>query len=281
MKVVRTVDECRAELAPRRAAGTIGLVPTMGALHDGHRSLLRAARQSVDAVAVSLFVNPLQFGPHEDFSAYPRGESADLTTCEQEGADVVFAPSAAEMAMESGATTVTVAGLAELVEGAARPHHFQGVCTVVAKLLNIVRPNTLFLGQKDAQQNAVIARLVADLSFGVSITVCPTVREPDGLALSSRNAYLSSSQRDAATVLYRALVAGRQRIEEGAAAEEAARAMREVLAAQDEVEPDYARAVDPHSFQTPRGEGPVLLVVAARVGGTRLIDNLSVHPGRS
>ncbi|HZJ49897.1 MAG TPA: pantoate--beta-alanine ligase [Actinomycetota bacterium] len=280
MKVVRTVDEVRAELAPRRSAGAIGLVPTMGALHDGHRSLLRAARQAVDAVVVSLFVNPLQFGPHEDFSAYPRGESADLATCEQERADVVFAPNAAEMAMESGVTTVTVAGLSEIVEGAARPSHFQGVCTVVAKLLNIVRPDTLFLGQKDAQQNAVIARLVADLSYGVSITVCPTVREPDGLALSSRNAYLSRSQRADAAALHRALLTGRERIEDGATVEEAERAMQEVLAAQRGVEPDYARAVDPHSFKAPQDEGPVLLVVAARVGEARLIDNLTAHPGR-
>lgn len=280
MKVVRTVDEVRAELAPRRSAGAIGLVPTMGALHDGHRSLLRAARQVVDAVVVSLFVNPLQFGPHEDFSAYPRGESADLATCEQERADVVFAPNAAEMAMESGVTTVTVAGLSEIVEGAARPSHFQGVCTVVAKLLNIVRPDTLFLGQKDAQQNAVIARLVADLSYGVSITVCPTVREPDGLALSSRNAYLSRSQRADAAALHRALLTGRERIEDGATVEEAERAMQEVLAAQRGVEPDYARAVDPHSFKAPQDEGPVLLVVAARVGEARLIDNLTAHPGR-
>jgi pantoate--beta-alanine ligase len=281
VKVVRSVEEVRAELAPRReGAAAIGLVPTMGALHDGHRSLLKAARQAVDAVVVSLFVNPLQFGPQEDFSAYPRSESADLVTCEQERADVVFVPRAGEMAMESGVTTVTVAGLSEIVEGAARPAHFRGVCTVVAKLLNIVRPDLLFLGQKDAQQNAVIARLIGDLSYGVSITVCPTVRESDGLALSSRNAYLSSSQRAAATVLYRALVAGRERIESGAAAEEAERAMQEVLAAQQGVEPDYARAVDPHSFQAPADEGPVLLVVAARVGGARLIDNLTAHPER-
>lgn len=280
MKVVRTVGEARTELASRRAAGAIGLVPTMGALHDGHRSLLRAARQNVDVVVVSLFVNPLQFGPHEDFSAYPRDESTDLATCEQERADVVFAPGASEMAMESAVTTVTVAGLSEVVEGAARPAHFQGVCTVVSKLLNIVRPNVLFLGQKDAQQNAVIARLVEDLSYGVSISVCPTVREPGGLALSSRNAYLSSSQRADAAVLYRALVRGREAIEEGAAVEEAEKAMLEVLAAQRGVEPDYARAVDPHSFKPPADEGPVLLVVAASVGGTRLIDNVTVHPER-
>ena len=279
MKVVRSVDEVRAELASRPAE-VVGLVPTMGALHGGHRSLLRAARRSVEAVVVSVFVNPLQFGPHEDFSAYPRVESADVATCEQEGADFLFAPSGAEMAMESGVTTVTVAGLSEVVEGAARPSHFQGVSTVVAKLLNIVRPDVLFLGQKDAQQNAVIARLVADLSYGTAITVCPTVRDPDGLALSSRNAYLSSSQRADAAALYRALVTGRGRIEAGAAPEEAEKAMQEVLAAQQGVEPDYARAVDPHSFQAPLDEGPVLLVVAARVGGARLIDNLMAHPRR-
>ena len=280
MKVVRTVDEVRAELAPHRAAGAIGLVPTMGALHDGHRSLLRAARQAVDAVVVSLFVNPLQFWPHEGFSAYPRGEGADLAVCEQERADVVFAPSAEEMAMESGVTTVTVAGLSEIVEGRARPSHFQGVCTVVAKLLNIVRPDVLYLGQKDVQQNAIIARLAEDLSYGVSITVCPTVRQPDGLALSSRNAYLSSSQLTDAAVLHRALLAGRARIEQGATPEEAEREMQEILAAQQGVEPDYARAVDPHSFKAPKDEGPVLLVVAARVGGARLIDNLTAHRAR-
>jgi pantoate--beta-alanine ligase len=281
VKLVRTVDEVRAELAPRRAAGLIGLVPTMGALHDGHRSLLRAARRAADAVVVSLFVNPLQFGPHEDFSAYPRDESADLATCEQERADVVFAPPMSEMAMESSITTVTVAGLSEVVEGAARPSHFRGVTTVVSKLLNIVRPDALFLGQKDAQQNAIIARLVEDLSYGVEITVCPTVRDENGLALSSRNAYLSSSQRADAAVLHRALEAGRQCIEKGQPAEEAERAMQEVLAAQQGVEPDYARAVDPNSFESPEDSGPVLLVVAARIAGVRLIDNLMAHPEQS
>lgn len=252
----------------------------MGALHDGHRSLLLAARKACDVVVASLFVNPLQFGPHEDFAAYPRRESADLTACKEAGTDLAFVPGAGEMAMEAGVTTVVVVGgLSEIVEGASRPSHFRGVSTVVTKLLNIVSPQRLFLGQKDAQQNAVIGRLIEDLSFDVSLTVCPTVREPDGLALSSRNAYLTSSERAAAAALYRALTAGRECVEAGAAIDEAEARMHEVLGAQEGVEPDYARAVDPVSFQAPAPGQTVLLVVAARVGAARLIDNLIAVPG--
>jgi pantoate--beta-alanine ligase len=280
VRVARTIAEVRAELAPHRTAGRcIGLVPTMGALHDGHRSLLLSARKGCDVVVASLFVNPLQFGPHEDFAAYPRRESADLATCKEAGTDIAFVPDAAEMAMEAGVTTVVVGGLSEIVEGASRPSHFRGVSTVVTKLLNIVRPQRLFLGQKDAQQNAIIGRLIEDLSFDVSLTVCPTVREPDGLALSSRNAYLTSSERAAAAALFRALTAGRECVEAGGAVEEAEARMHEVLGAQEGVEPDYARAVDPVSFQAPAPGQTVLLVVAARVGAARLIDNLLAVPG--
>jgi pantoate--beta-alanine ligase len=250
----------------------------MGALHDGHRSLLLAARKACDVVVASLFVNPLQFGPHEDYAAYPRSESADLAACKEAGTDIAFVPDAGEMAMEAGVTTVVVGGLSEIVEGASRPSHFRGVSTVVTKLLNIVRPERLFLGQKDAQQNAVIGRLLEDLSFDVSLTVCPTVREPDGLALSSRNAYLSSSERAAATALYRALVAGRECVVAGGTVDEAEARMHEVLGAQEGVEPDYARAVDPVSFQAPVPGQTVLLVVAAQVGAARLIDNLIAEP---
>lgn len=276
MNVVRTQDEMRAEVAAARdRKQTIGLVPTMGALHEGHLSLVRAARSSCDVVVMSVFVNPLQFGPQEDFSAYPRTETEDLAVAEEEKVDIAFLPSIEEMYPE-GRTTVVNAGpiIGEVLEGAHRPGHFEGVCTVVAKLFTVVRPDRAFFGQKDAQQAAVIRRMARDLSFATEIVVCPIVRAPDGLALSSRNSYLSDDERRRATCLYAALKAGRRAfLSKGVAAAEST--ILEVLRAAG-AEPDYARAVAPDTFAEPGPGEAVLLVVAARVGGTRLIDNLLV-----
>jgi pantoate--beta-alanine ligase len=277
VRVHRTQVEARAAVASaHRSGASVALVPTLGALHEGHRSLMRAARAAADVVAISIFVNPLQFGPGEDFAAYPRDESGDLEVAEAEGCDLVFAPENAEMAMEKGATTITVGTLGEVLEGRARPGHFAGVCVVVAKLFNILSPDAAFLGQKDAQQNAVIRRFVEDLSFGVDVVVCPTVRAADGMALSSRNAYLSDEERSRAAALYRALKAGRVRYLEGGDIGGTEHVMHETLVSAG-VAPDYARAVDPDTFDPPDESGPVLLAVAGRVGPVRLIDNLVIE----
>jgi pantoate--beta-alanine ligase len=278
MNLHRTIPAVRAELLPYRHSGTtIGFVPTMGALHEGHLSLLRAARRSSDVVVMSIFVNPLQFGRDEDFAGYPRAEAADLDLARSEGVDIVFCPSSGEMYPPGASTTLSVGSLGEVLEGAARPGHFSGVATVVAKLFNIVQPSAAFFGQKDAQQVAVISRMVRDLSFEVQITVCPTVRASDGLALSSRNRYLSPEEREHATVLSRALEAGRQAWVISRSIEAAEKRMWEAMISEEGVEPGYAAAVDASTFERPRPGGPVLLVVAARVGRARLIDNVLVQ----
>lgn len=275
MKVLRTQAEMRAEIASQRELKqAIGLVPTMGALHEGHISLVREARSSCDVVVMSVFVNPLQFGPSEDFTTYPRTEDDDLSAAEIEKVDVAFVPSVEEMYPEDRTTAVDPGPIGKILEGAQRPGHFEGVCTVVAKLFNIVQPDRAFFGQKDAQQVAVIKRMTRDLSFATQIVVCPIVRASDGLAMSSRNAYLSAEERRRATCLYAALKTGRDALlSEGVTAAEFK--MLEVLRA-DGLEPDYARAVDPDTFLEPSPDGTVLLVVAARVGPARLIDNLLV-----
>jgi pantoate--beta-alanine ligase len=247
----------------------------MGALHEGHLSLVRAARSSNDVVVASIFVNPLQFGPNEDFAAYPRNEQEDASRLEHAGADVVFIPSLEDMYPPDRSTTVNVARLSETFEGAHRPGHFDGVCTVVAKLFNIVSPARAYFGQKDAQQVAVIKRMVRDLDFDVDIVVCPIVREPDGLAMSSRNAYLSDDDRGKATVLFRSLQAGRERLIQTKDVRAAVAAMEEVFGAEG-VAADYAVACDPNSFGPPNPDRPVLLAVAARIGRARLIDNMLV-----
>ena len=278
MRVARTVAEVRAFYRNERPRGTtVAFVPTMGALHDGHLSLVRKARESADLVVVSIFVNPLQFGPSEDFESYPRDEGRDVGLVEEEGVNLVFLPAVEQMYPDGAITTVHVDGpLGSTLEGAARPGHFDGVATVVSKLFNVVDPDVAVFGQKDAQQVAVIRRMVRDLSYRAEIVVAPTVRERDGLALSSRNAYLDERERAAATALYRALAAGEPAWrDEGAGGAEAA--MRAVLDEAVGVEPDYAAAVDPYSFGSPAGGGPVLLAVAARVGRTRLIDNVLVQ----
>ncbi len=277
MKVVRTEGALRDALTPhRRADHSIGFVPTMGALHEGHLSLLRAARLECDVVVVSIFVNPLQFGPREDLAAYPRSEERDLHLAEGAGTDIVFAPTTEEMYPAGTSTMVTAADVALPLEGEARPGHFDGVATVVAKLFNQVQPHKAYFGQKDAQQVAVIQAMVRDLSIPVEVVVCPTVREPDGLAMSSRNAYLSSEERERATVLWRALEAGHAALSEGAAQEVAEKVMEDVVESETGVVLGYARAVDPTTFGPSDGTSPILLVIAARVGSTRLIDNLPV-----
>jgi pantoate--beta-alanine ligase len=278
MIIARTVAEVRAELRPLRLAGRrIGFVPTMGALHEGHLSLVRAARQACDYVVVSIFVNPLQFGPREDFHTYPRDEPADLAVAGQHRVDMVFSPSVDEMYPDRSTTTVAVGTIGDVLEGEVRPGHFAGVVTVVAKLFNIVEPQVAFFGRKDAQQVAVVRRMVTDLSFDVEIVTCPTVRAPDGLALSSRNSYLSREERTRAAVIQRALGAGERVLRTAGSREEAEKRMWDVLISEEGVDPDYAAAVDPSSFGPPGPHGPILLAVAGRVGPTRLIDNVLVE----
>jgi pantoate--beta-alanine ligase len=275
MRIVRTNAEMRAFV--RQATGSIGLVPTMGAFHAGHHSLIRAARERCDVVVVSLFVNPAQFEEAADLEAYPRDEARDVAEAAELGADVLYAPAVAEVYPPGFAASVRVEGLSEPFEGAARgPGHFAGVCTVVTKLLNVVTPDVAFFGQKDAQQVAVLRRMVRDLDLPVELAVLPTVRELDGLALSSRNARLSADERRRALALSRALrtaeaaVAGGER--EAAAIASAARS------AMDGVEPDYLALVDPDSFQPVHTvDGRVLVAVAARIGATRLIDNTIIQ----
>jgi pantoate--beta-alanine ligase len=283
MIVVRTKAELRAELEPARRAGrAIGLVPTMGALHDGHLSLLDAARQRCDVVVMSLFVNPRQFGPDEDLEAYPRDEARDLELAAAHGVDVVYAPAPEEVYPDGFATTVEVSGgLTDMLEGDSEQRgggHFRGVTTVVAKLFNSVGPDVAFFGQKDAQQAIVIRRMVRDLDFPVEIEVLPTVREPDGLALSSRNAYLGERDRRRAAALQRALAAAEGAVAAGttAVAEVLAAARAELEA--EGIEPDYLEARDPDGLEPVESFNgrPVLVAVAARVGPARLIDNVVI-----
>jgi pantoate--beta-alanine ligase len=255
VKTLRTIREVRHELA---GTGRVALVPTMGAFHEGHLALLRAAREECDAVVVSLFVNPTQFGANEDLSSYPRDETHDAQLAEAEGVDVLFAPSVAEMYPEGYATWVDVEETG--AEGAARPGHFRGVATVCLKLLNIARPQVAYFGQKDAQQAAVLRRMIRDLDLDLDLRVLPTVRDADGLALSSRNAYLSKEERHRALALPRALEAGRSAHVEGSDPVAAARGALNGL------EPEYVEVLD-------LGDVTVL-AAAARIGTTRLIDNI-------
>lgn len=276
MRVIETVDEMRAA---RRwwASESVGLVPTMGFLHAGHLSLVERARAENDQVVVSIFVNPTQFGPHEDLSRYPRDLPRDLAMLEAAGADVVFTPSAEQVYPAGFGTYVEPTSvLAERLEAATRPGHFRGVATVVTKLLLIVAPERVYFGQKDAQQVAVVRRMVADLNLPVEVRVLPTVREPDGLAMSSRNKYLGPEDRAAAIVLNRALRAGAAAFErrpEGGAPDVIA-AMTAVVAAEPRAQLDYADVCDPDTF-APLTElhAPALLAIAAKVGPARLIDN--------
>ena len=277
MLVLHTIAETRTACTRIRQAGkTLGLVPTMGALHEGHLSLVRAAQASCEAVAVSIFVNPTQFGPKEDFGSYPRTLEEDCRTLEAAGVDLVFTPSIEEMYPSGASTFVEVAGLSDRLDGVSRPGHFRGVATVVAKLLNIFTPERAFFGQKDAAQVAVLRKMVRDLRFAVQLDVCPIVREPDGLAMSSRNRNLSEEQRRQALVLSRALTAVRERVQGGES--DSAKLLHEalhVLAAEQGVQVDYCRIVDPDTLEDiPNVDRGALVAVAARVGTTRLIDNL-------
>jgi pantoate--beta-alanine ligase len=279
---VATIAELRSHLDAARAAGRrVGFVPTMGFLHDGHASLMRAARSGCDLVVTSIFVNPLQFGPSEDLDAYPRDLTGDTALAEANGVDVVFAPTTAEMYPEAILTTVSVREVSVPLEGRTRPTHFDGVATVVAKLFSIVGPCSAYFGEKDFQQLAVVRRLVSDLSIPVEVVGCPTVREPDGLAMSSRNAYLTPEERAAAPVVHRALQAGLAAIEGGATDPAAVRsAMAEVVAGEPLAELDYAEVVDAASFQVPDPlHGTLRLLVAARFGRARLIDNVGASVG--
>lgn len=279
VEVVHTIAAVRERVAAARRRGQrVGFVPTMGALHRGHASLIAAARSECDFVVASIFVNPLQFGPHEDFERYPRTLEKDVAIVQAEGGDLVFAPNAAEMYPKEPVTFVEVTGLTEGLCGAARPGHFRGVTTVVTKLFQIVQPDVAYFGQKDAQQAAVIVRMTEDLCMPIRIAVCPTVRESDGLALSSRNAYLSAEERAAAPVIYQALLAARQAIEAGEKDGDRIRSLLERrIAAEPLARLDYAAVVDGESLRAVSYiQGKVLLALAAYFGKTRLIDNLPV-----
>lgn len=279
MQIATTIDEIRAWARKTRVAGkTVGFVPTMGALHVGHVSLMQAAAARCDSVVVSIFVNPTQFGPGEDFAKYPRPLDKDLAICEQHGVDAVFAPSREEMYPRENLTWVTVERVSEPLCGRFRPGHFRGVATVCTKLFNLVGADAAFFGQKDAQQVAVIQRMVADLSMPLEIVVCPTVREPDGLAVSSRNQYLSPQERKEAAVIYRSLQKSADLIRGGeTVVARITEQMREVLGQVPALRIEYVSIVDAASLEDlPRVQGKVLLAAAGRLGSTRLIDNIVV-----
>ncbi len=279
MKTLRTVAEVRAHVAPARRAGrSVGLVPTMGAFHGGHEALMRAARETCAEVIVSLFVNPTQFEEPADLAAYPRGEAEDAAAAAALGVDALFAPAVEAIYPDGFATTIHVGGLADVLEGAERgPGHFAGVCTVIAKLFNVVTPDVAVFGQKDAQQVAVIRRLVRDLDIPVRVEALPTVREPDGLALSSRNVRLAAADRDRALALKQGLdaaaAAASTTSDPTAVHAAAVAAMRERG-----VDPEYLALVNPDTFvPVDAVDGDVLVAVAARVGDVRLIDNQRIH----
>jgi pantoate--beta-alanine ligase len=277
MKICRTIDEMRAtSRATRHAGKRLGFVPTMGALHEGHLSLVRAAKANCDAVAASIFVNPLQFGPNEDLAKYPRTFDRDVQLLEKESVDFLFAPAPDEMYPPGAVTYITVEGLSEKLCGKSRPGHFRGVATVVAKLFHIVEPDLAFFGQKDAAQATIIRRMVRDLNLPVEVIVCPIVREPDGLAMSSRNAYLSPGERKSAAVLNRSLTEVKKRFDQGERNPTALiEAAKNVLAQEPAVRLEYFEIVDPLTLDpAPELTGTVLVAVAAIVGATRLIDNL-------
>ena len=279
MVTVKDIDALRDLVAQARAEGkSIGLVPTMGALHEGHASLLRAARQNTGYVVASIFVNPTQFGPAEDLERYPRTLDEDLAMCRRDGVDLVFTPTAESMYPPGFRTFVEVHGLQDLLCGATRPGHFRGVATVVLKLFLMVRPDLAYFGQKDAQQARIIEQMVSDLNAGVQIVVCPIIRESDGLALSSRNRYLTAEERRNAVILYQALEEARARI---AAGERDGARVRQMMTARITAAKgavvDYAAVVDTTRLQPIKElQGSILLAVAVRFGQTRLIDNMTI-----
>jgi len=280
MLISKAIAEAQSACAQLRGEGrvvgrTLGLVPTMGALHEGHLSLARAARTACDAVAVSIFVNPTQFGPNEDFSRYPRTFENDCALLEREGVDLIFAPTVEEMYPAGASTFVIVEGVSDRLDGASRPGHFRGVTTVVSKLFHIIAPHKAFFGQKDAAQVAVLRKMVRDLNFPLQFVVCPIVREADGLALSSRNRYLSEKERQQALLLHRAL----QKVEEAVASGEGSsskliEAAGLIFAQEPGVRVDYIAVVDPDTLEDVSDVRGALVAVAAFVGTTRLIDNI-------
>lgn len=277
MRIVTGIEEMRGLVQEERAAGrTVGLVPTMGYFHRGHLSLMQRAREENDFVVVSLFVNPTQFGPGEDFRDYPRDLERDAAVAEEAGVDCLFHPRAEDMYPEPYLTYVVVENITEPLCGASRPGHFRGVTTVVAKLFHIVPAHRAYFGMKDAQQALVIRKMVEDLNFDIEVVVCPTVREEDGLAMSSRNVYLKPEERKAATVLYRSLRLAEKLVREGERDAGVILAeMRRLIDEEPLVEPEYIEAVDYRLLRpVTRMEGEVLIALAARVGRARLIDNV-------
>jgi pantoate--beta-alanine ligase len=280
VQVIHTVEWMKQVARQARDSGRIaGFVPTMGALHAGHLSLIERARREASPVVVSIFVNPKQFGPGEDYEKYPRALGADRALIESAGVDVLFVPSTEEMYPPGFRTAVSVEGLGDRLEGRVRPGHFRGVATVVLKLLEIVAPRFAYFGRKDAQQARMIGQMASDLALDAEIVVCPIVRESDGLALSSRNAYLSASERRAAAVLFRALDAARRAILAGERdPQRIISTMRDVLAGEPLAVPDYVEVVDASSFESVMHlRGSCLALLAARVGATRLIDNMLIE----
>lgn len=277
--LVKKIDEVRKLVKEWKAQGlTIGYVPTMGALHEGHESLIKRAVKENDKVIVSVFVNPTQFGPNEDYDSYPRNIEKDLAVCEKAGAAAVFNPEPSEMYFDNKSTTVSVSGLTRVLCGARRPGHFNGVCLVITKFFNIVKPDRAYFGQKDAQQVAVLKRMVRDLSFDVEIVPCPIVREEDGLAKSSRNTYLSQDERKAALVLSRSLKLAKESLDNG---ERNAEKIKEIMASEINKEPlakiDYVEVVDSEDLNSIEGiiTKSILVPMAVYIGKTRLIDNFT------
>ena len=277
MKIVKTISEVRAAVKAWRAEGlSVGLVPTMGFLHEGHKSLIDRAVKENDRVVVSDFVNPTQFGPTEDLASYPRDLERDATLCENAGAALLFNPEPSEMYAEDACTFVDMSGLTGELCGKSRPIHFRGVCTVVSKLFHIVAPDRAYFGQKDAQQLAIIRKMVQDLNFDIQIVGCPIIREEDGLAKSSRNTYLSAEERKAALCLSRAVKTGQEAICKGIKAEEVLSKMRAVIEAEPLAKIDYVSMVDALDMQPVEiVEKDVLVAMAVYIGKTRLIDNFS------
>jgi len=283
MEVAETIKSVRRLVKAARSKGNkIGLVPTMGALHIGHICLIEKAVKGSDFVVVSIFVNPTQFGPAEDFEKYPRSFENDLEICRKAGVDIVFAPSPQEMYKKENLTWVNVEKLTEPLCGRSRPRHFRGVTTVCAKLFNIVEPDVAYFGQKDAQQAIVIKRMVADLNMPLEIVVCPTVREPDGLAVSSRNKYLSEQQRKDATYIYKSLKKCESLVEAGTTdSKTIIGEMKQILNQVSSIEIEYISIVDAESLQElERIAGKALAAVAVKIGSARLIDNIVVDAGR-
>jgi pantoate--beta-alanine ligase len=283
MKLVKTIDDMRGFRDETRKSGkSLGLVPTMGALHEGHLSLVRVARTKSDVVAVSIFVNPTQFGANEDFTKYPRNLESDSALLQREHVDVIFAPSVEEMYPAAAGTWVTVEGMSDRLCGKSRPGHFRGVTTVVSKLFHIIEPDIAFFGQKDAAQVAIVRRMVRDLNMPVAIEVCAIIREADGLALSSRNAYLNPGERQSALVLHRSLQRAKKLFDQGERdSAKLIAAGKQEFGNEPSARLDYLEIVDPDSLESMATiSKPALIAVAAFVGNTRLIDNIVVDPKR-